>query len=191
MQRSSVAARRLASAEAPSTTSTAGLPAGRAATGRRAVLAAVLTAGFGVAFAARLGDDIKVLSFLHGLVFLQLQLAVGDALAGLHVVFHAMPRADEVHLVFREIEAHRGLVGPQPLLDLGDGQALTGRAALVQAEIRVGVELALVPEYADLVVADEDDAAVAVLELFKLCHEFFGHLRLYPRFTLATAVLFL
>src|SRR5215472_2690747 len=188
MPRSSTAARRLASADAPSTTSTAGLPAGRAATGRRAALGADFAVDLVMAFAARLGDDIKVLSFLHGLVLLQLHLAVRHALAGLHVVFHAVPGADEVHLGVREIHAHRGLVGAQPLLDLGDGQALAGRAALVQAEIAVGVELALVPEHADLVVADEHDAAVAVLELRKLCHEFFGHFVHYPRFTQAMAV---
>src|ERR1700761_1672761 len=112
MPRSSAAASRAASAEAPSTNATFGLSAGRAATGWRGVL----TGGFVLAFAARLGDDIKVLSLFHGLVFLQLHLAVGTALAGLHVVFHAVPRADEVHLVFREVEAHRGLVGAEPLL---------------------------------------------------------------------------
>src|ERR1700739_5122351 len=117
MPRSSAAVSRAASAEAPSTPAIFGLSAWRAGTGRRAVLAAGLTGGFVVAFAARLGDDIKVLSLLHGLVFLQLHLAVGDALAGLHVVFHAVPGADEVHLVFREVEAHRSLVGAQPLLD--------------------------------------------------------------------------
>ena len=68
-----------------------------------------------------------------------------------------------------------GLVRPQPLFDLGDGQAFAGRAALVQAVIAVGVEFALVPEHADFVVADEDDAAVAVLEFRKLTDELFGH----------------
>jgi hypothetical protein len=62
-----------------------------------------------------------------------------------------------MHLVFGEEQAHRGLVGPQPLFHLGDGESFASRTALVQAEIAVGVKLALVPEHADLVVADEDD----------------------------------
>src|SRR5262249_6311106 len=84
------------------------------------------------------------------------------AVAGPHVVLHAVPGADEVHFVFREIESHRGLVGAKPLLDLGDGQTFAGGAALVQAEIVVGVEFAVVAEHADLLVADKDDAAVTI-----------------------------
>src|SRR5580698_1943298 len=179
MPRSSVAASFLASAEAPSPAASlrfsgTGVTAGRTLAADLAAFFA--TMAFATIFAARLGDDIKILAFLHRLVFLQLHLAVADALAGLHVVFHAVPRADEVHLVFGEEQSHRGLVGAQPLLDLGDGQAFAGRAALVQAEIAVGVEFALVAEHADLVVTDEDDPPVAVLEFRKLCDEFFRHL---------------
>src|SRR5689334_23227915 len=46
-------------------------------------------------FAAALGDDINLVSLFQHLEFLQLHLPVRDALAGLHVVFHAVPRADE------------------------------------------------------------------------------------------------
>src|SRR3984957_16486801 len=173
MPRSSAAATRIASAEAPLAGATAtAFNAGRTAAARRGGLATALEAGF----AARLGDDIQILAFLHGLVLLELHLAVADALAGLHVVFHAMPRADEVHLVFGEEQAHRGLVRAQPLLDLGDGQAFACRAALVQAEIAVGVEFALMAEHADLIVADKDDPPIAIIEFRKLCDEFFRHL---------------
>ena len=65
------------------------------------------------------------------------------AFAGLHVVFHAVPGTDEMHLGVGEVEPARGLVGHDPLLDLGDGQPLAGRPALMQAEIAVGVELRL------------------------------------------------
>src|ERR1700742_4522531 len=44
---------------------------------------------------AALRDDIDVVPLLHHLVAAQLELAVGDALAGLDVVFIAVPRADE------------------------------------------------------------------------------------------------
>src|SRR5215471_19945724 len=117
MLRSSAAARRFASTEAP-------LPAGLAAAVTFWRCGAVLPARFPLArlaagFAARLGDDIKVISLLQRLVFLQLQLAVGHALAGFHVVFHAVPWADEVHLVFREVQARRGFIWAQPFLHLG------------------------------------------------------------------------
>src|ERR1700724_2746919 len=179
MPRSSAAASFLASAAAPSPGASlrfrgTGVTAGRTLAGGLAAFFA--TIALATIFAARLGDDIKILAFLHGLVFLQPHLAVADALAGLHVIFHAVPRTDEVHLVFGEEQAHRGLVGTQPLFDLGDGQAFAGRAALVQAEIAVGVKFALVAEHADLVVADEHDPPVAVLEFRKLCDEFFRHM---------------
>src|SRR5689334_9105696 len=151
--------------------------AGFAATGataRGAGLAAC--AGLLRVFAvALLRDDIHVVSPLHDLVAAQLELAVGDAFAGLDVVLVAVPRADEVRLGVGEVEALRGLVGQDPLFDLGDDQALAGRAALVQAVIAVGVELAAVLEHADLGVADEHDAAVAVLELGCLANELLGH----------------
>src|ERR1700759_1583096 len=104
------------------------------------------TAGGGP-FAAALGDDINLVSLFQHLVLLQLHLPVGDALAGLHVVFHAVPWAHEIHLGLGEVEALRCLVGAKPLLDLGDGQAFAGGAALVQAEIAVGVVFALVAKH--------------------------------------------
>src|SRR5262249_16468216 len=138
---------------------------------------------------AVLRDDIYVVSTLHDLVAAQLELAVGDALAGLDVILVAVPRADEVRLGVGEVEALRGLVGHDPLFDLGDDQALAGRAALVQAVIAVGVELAAVPEHADLGTADEHDAAVAVLELGCLANELLGHECSYlPRNGLLRAV---
>src|SRR5262245_34081678 len=134
------------------------------ACGRRALLAAAV-----------LGEDINLVPFLDHFVFAQLELAVRHAFAGLHVVFVAVPRAHEMHLGVGEVEALRGLVGHEPLLDLGDGEAFAGGTALVHAEIAVGVELALVPEYADLVVPGKDDAAVAVLELSGLPDVLLGH----------------
>src|SRR5689334_11938477 len=61
-------------------------------------------------FAAALGDDIKLISLLHDRVFPQLQLAVGHAFAGQHVVFVAVPRTDEMHFGVGEIEPARGHV---------------------------------------------------------------------------------
>src|SRR5580692_9108224 len=173
MLRSSVAASCLASADAPVSATMAGFTARSGA--RRGFAADFATALLATVFAARLGDDIKFVPLLHRLVFLQLHLAVRHALAGLHVVFHAVPGADEMHLILGEVEAHRGLVRTQPFLDLGDGQAFAGRTALMQAEIAVGVELAFMPEHADLVVTDKNNAAVAVFHFGEFCDEFLGH----------------
>src|SRR5580704_5964576 len=175
--RSITAATRIASADAPSTTCILGLAECGLAEARATGARAAFADAFEPFFTARLGDDIKVLAFLQRLVLLQPHFAIADALAGLHVVFHAVPRADEVHFVFREEQAHRRLVGAKPLLDLGDGQTFASRAALVQAEITVSVKLAIVLEHADLVVADEDDPALAVLHFRKLCDKFFRHMR--------------
>src|SRR6516162_10848684 len=60
--------------------------------------------------AARLGDDINLVPLLDYLVFAQLELAVRNTFTGLHVVFIAVPGADEVHLAVGEIESLRGLV---------------------------------------------------------------------------------
>jgi hypothetical protein len=45
----------------------------------------------------------------------------------------------------------------------------------MQAEVAVGVILTFVLEHADLVVADEHDAACAVVQFGGLCDELLGH----------------
>src|SRR5690606_10283010 len=62
-----------------------------------------------------------------------------------------------------------------PLFDLGDDQPLAGGAALVHAEIAVGVKRVLVTEHADLMLPGEHDAALAVLELGCLADKLLGH----------------
>src|SRR6266850_2569999 len=90
-------------------------------------LVADLAADFGIDLAATalavaaLRGDIDVVPFLHDLVLAQPHLAIGDAFAGLHVVFHAVPGADEMQLGFREVQPARGLVRHDPLFNLGDG----------------------------------------------------------------------
>src|SRR4029079_3557443 len=177
--RSMSAARRVASPEAESpladlATSLAVVAAATLAddAGRADGDALAFDAGFAL---GRLGEDIHLIPFLDDLVAAQSQLAVGDTFAGLHVVFVAVPEAAEMHLGVGEIESFGRLVRAQPLFDLGNGQAFAGRAALMQAVIRVGVEFALVFEHPDFIVADKDDAAIAVLELRELTDELFSH----------------
>src|SRR3979411_1117132 len=128
----------------------------------------VRAAGLGrrTAFAvAALRDDINLVSLLHHLVAPQLELAVGDAFAGLDVVFVAVPRAHEMRFGIGEIQALGGLVRHDPLFHRGDDHAFAGGSALVQAIIAVGVEFAAVLEDADLGGAHDHnkaDAAVCV-----------------------------
>src|SRR5262245_54574728 len=119
--------------------------------------------------------DIEVVSPLDDRIFPELHAPFGDAFAGLHVVFHAVPGTDEIHLGFREEESERGLVRPQAFLDPGDGQPFAGRPVLMEAVVAVGVEMPFMPEYADLLFADAHDAAVAVLELRCLRDECLDH----------------
>src|SRR5262245_32789320 len=123
---------------------------------------------------AVLRDDIKVLSLLHDLIFAQLEAPVRDTLAGLHVVFVAVPRTHEMQFLLGEIEPARRLVGHDALFDLGDGEAFACRPALVEAVIAVGVELALVAKHADLGIAEENDPSIPVLEFGRLADELFS-----------------
>src|SRR5262245_29484072 len=117
----SAARRRAVSASAVSPAwSDGGATAGRAAAlGRRDPLVTGALASDLLATAV-LGDDIHVVSLLHDLVLAQLETPVADELAGLEVVFVAVPGADEMHLAVGEIEPARRLVGHDPLFHLGD-----------------------------------------------------------------------
>ena len=80
----------------------------RVGRGRCAALAARLIASRAVRCAVDfgpgvLGEDINLVSLLHDVEFFQLHAPVGHAFAGLHIVFHAVPRADEVHLTLGEV----------------------------------------------------------------------------------------
>src|SRR4051812_2555135 len=128
---------------------------------------------------AALRDDIDLVSLLHHLVAPQLELAVGDAFAGLDVVFVAVPRAYEMRFGVGEIKTPGGLVRHDAFFHRGDDHAFAGRSALMQAIIAVGVELAAVLEDADLGIAHEHDPAVAILEFRGFTNKLFGHERIY------------
>src|SRR5215203_1003282 len=97
----------IASAESPVATTFGFVAPGLVSTGLAETIFFTLAAGRRAGLAATLGDDIQLVPFFQHLVFFQLHLPVGNALAGLHVVFHAVPGADEVHLGRREGEAER------------------------------------------------------------------------------------
>src|SRR5262249_25448296 len=84
----------------------------RASAGLAAARAATFAAALGRRLAtAVLGDDIDIISLLHDVVLAQLEPAIADELAGLEIVFVAVPRTHEVHLAVGEIEPARRLVG--------------------------------------------------------------------------------
>src|SRR5260221_9795329 len=99
---------------------------------------ASLAVGFVATLAAAvLRTDINLVPFLDHFVFAQLELAVGDAFAGLEVILIAVPGAHEVEFGIGEIQALRGFIGHDALFDLGDGETLEGRPALVRAVVEV------------------------------------------------------
>src|SRR5215467_1107392 len=120
----------------------------------------------------------------HHLVFAQLEPAVGGALAGLDVVLVAVPRADEMQLVGEGL-ALVGAVGPDDVDHLVDQDSLAGGSAGVQAVVAVGVIVAVLEEHADLVLAGNDNATVAVLELGGLGDKALGHCGRSPSVCLA------
>src|ERR1700732_61363 len=108
------------------------------------------------------GNDIDVLAAPHHRKRLELQPPVRRAFAGHDVVFVAVPGADEMRLGLGEPLPVPGAVGPQHVLDLVHDDALARRAALMDAQVLVGVEAALPVEHADLDPVVGDDAPVAV-----------------------------
>src|SRR5262249_8938343 len=117
------------------------------------------------------------------------QIAVARALAGLDVVLVAVPGAHEVRLVGGETLAEPGLVGPEHILDLVHDHAFAARPALAQAEILIGVELALPMKHADLAAIVKHDAAVAFGKVFYLLDEHFRHVFSVPPAPLQRAML--
>src|SRR5262245_5302707 len=73
-----------------------------------------------------------------------------------------MPRTDEIDPRVGEFLALPGLVWADDVLDLVHDQAFTGRAALMQADIRIGEELPAPMKHADLVRPVLHDAPFAV-----------------------------
>src|SRR5256885_751278 len=81
------------------------------------------------------GDDVEIGAAAHDLIGFEPQRAVAGTLAGLDVVFVAVPGADEMRLVGGESLAEPDLVRPEHVLDLMHDHAFATRAALVDAEI--------------------------------------------------------
>jgi hypothetical protein len=89
-----------------------------------------------------------------------------------------------MHLGVGEEQPERCLVRAQPLLDLGDGQPLAGRPALMEAEVALSIELAAVAKDADFLIVDEHDLPITVLEFRTLSDKFLGHAHNLPSSTL-------
>src|ERR1700731_1699237 len=85
------------------------------------------------------GDHIDVLAAAHHIDRLELEPPVGRAFARRYVVFVAVPRAHEVCLGVGEFVPMPGAVGAEHVLDLVHDDALARGAALMDAEILVGV----------------------------------------------------
>src|SRR6516164_11476629 len=124
----------------------------------------------------RSGNNVEVVAALYHLVFLQLQPAVADALAGGEFVFVAVPGADEMHFVGKRLPLVGAVLGNE-IDDLIDQNAFAGRPAGMNAVIGVGVVGAAVVKHADLVIAGGNDAAVAFGQVRGLGDEPLCHLK--------------
>src|SRR5581483_2145963 len=100
--------------------------------------------------------------------------------ARLQVVFVAVPRADEMNFGIGKRLADPGAVGADYVLDLVHDQPFASRAALVHAEIFIGVESTLPVKHADLAPRVRDDAALAIGKLRGLGNKYFRHARFLP-----------
>src|SRR5207247_1077759 len=118
--------------------------------------------------------DVEVFAPPDHLEFAQFQPPVADAFAGLEVVFIAVPRAGEMHLV-GECLPLIGAVRRDHVHHLVDDDAFAGRPAGMDAIIAVGVVGAVLAKHADLVPPGDHDAAVAILHVGGLGDEGFGH----------------
>src|SRR5262249_28736307 len=121
-----------------------------------------------------LSNDENIVTAADDLELLQLQPPVADAFAGLELVFVAVPRADEMHVV-RECLALVGAVLRDHVDHTVDHDPFAGRTAGMDALVAVSEVGAVLEEHADLGVAGEHDTAVAVLHLGRLGNEAFGH----------------
>src|SRR5258705_13380728 len=96
-------------------------------------------ANFGIGTLA--GDDVEIGAAAYDLKGFDPQAAVARAFAGLDVVFVAVPGTHEVRFVGAEVFAEPDLVRPERLLHLVHNHALPPRAALVEAQILIEVDI--------------------------------------------------
>src|ERR1700733_14479837 len=108
-----------------------------------------------------LSHDVDVVAAPHDVESLQLQLGIAHALAGLEIVFVAVPRADKMHLVGEGL-ALIGTIRRDDIDYLVDHDAFAGRSAGMNTVIAVSEVAAALVKDANLVLAGSDDAAVAL-----------------------------
>src|SRR5579872_3726208 len=94
--------------------------------------------------------DINLSVALHHAEFLQPDARVAHMRAVAKMIFVAVPRADDMHVGLVELLAHEHAVLADDVDDLGHPHALAGGAALMRAQIAIGVILAGVPDDPDL-----------------------------------------
>src|SRR5215470_5234192 len=120
-------------------------------------------------------DDIDVLPAPDDFKVFQLQLAIGDAFAGLEIILVAVPWADEVNFVTGKLLPDPTAIGAKDILDLVHDDAFAGRSALMDAQILVRVELALPVKHSDLATLVRHDTSFAVGKLRDFSDKQFRH----------------
>src|SRR6202522_4062280 len=104
-----------------------------------------------------LSHYVDVVAAPHDVESLQLHLGIAHALAGLEIVFVAVPRADKMHLVGEGL-ALIGTIRRDDIDYLVDHDAFACRPAGMNAVVAVGIVAAALMKHADLVLAGGDNA---------------------------------
>src|SRR5260370_6555218 len=107
-----------------------------------------------------LRHDENIVAAPHHVVFAQLELAVADTFAGRKLVFVAMPRTHEMHLIAERL-AVIGAVGGDEIDYPVDEQPFARRPARMPALVAVGIEGAVLAEHADPCAPARDAPPVA------------------------------
>jgi hypothetical protein len=96
--------------------------------------------------------------------------------AGLEVVFIAMPRTDDMSVVWMVFHGANSSIACNRLHDAFHNHTLAYRATAVGASIVPGMELSIDLEDADFGVATPDQSALALFELFESAGVIIHHL---------------
>jgi hypothetical protein len=105
-------------------------------------------------------DNIDAVTFRNDIELAQPLTWSCDTLPGRNIVFHAMPRADEVNVAFGKTKPERRLIGLESFNDAAHHYALTRRTTLMDAIVIVGVKRAKAMKHTNFEFALPDGAMI-------------------------------
>jgi hypothetical protein len=94
---------------------------------------------------------------------------------GFEVILVAMPRANDVHVIFIEALTQEDAAFADDIHDLGQAEALTRRSALMGAQILVRVEATALMDHTDLKVVVVENPHLTICDLTSAADEMLTH----------------